>query len=78
MPASRRLPLLSPTPRRPLGPRCHGGASSLLRLGFGVAAQRSSSSRPAWRDVSSDADETAIEHVVGWPVRTERAAALAC
>ena len=78
MSASRRS--LSPvsSPRRPLGPRCHGGASSLLRLGFGAAPQRAASSRVSgWMEISESFDAAEIEHVVGWPRRDDAATARA-
>jgi hypothetical protein len=79
MSTARRSLSLASSPRRPLGPRCHGGASSLLRLGFGAAPQRTVSSRlSGWMEISDSFDATLVEHVVGWPGRDELRAALAC
>jgi hypothetical protein len=75
MSASRRSFPPASSLRRPLGPRCHGGASSLLRLGFGAAPQRASSPRVS---VSDSFDATRVEHVVGWRGRDERGPALPC
>jgi hypothetical protein len=66
------------TLRRPCGPRCHGGASSLLRPGFGVTAPRAASAPNGWRERADAGDAEVVEHVVGWPARAERSAALAC
>jgi hypothetical protein len=78
MPSSRRSFARAAVLRRPSGPRCHGGASSLLRLGFGALPPRAASSLgPGWRERSDAADSAAVEHVVGWPRRADRAAALA-
>ena len=43
--SSSRRSFRSAPPRRPAGPRCHGGASSLLRLGFGATPQRVAAAR---------------------------------
>jgi hypothetical protein len=62
--------------RRPTGPRCHGGASSLLRLGFAAVPQRVAAARASgWREPANSfaAD---VEHVVGLPVRDRRPAPL--
>jgi hypothetical protein len=70
---SSRRPFRSAPLRRPAGPRCHGGASSLLRLGFGALPQRAAATRASgWSEVDSDA----VEHVVGLPVRDRRPAPL--
>ncbi len=77
MSASRRSFSPASSPRRPLGPRCHGGASSLLRLGFGAGPQRAASSRVSgWMEISDSFDAAQVEHVVGWPSRDERASSL--
>ena len=77
MSAARRPYPLASSSRRPLGPRCHGGASSLLRLGFGATAQRAVSPRVSgWMEISDSFDDTLVEHVVGWPGRDDRVAAL--
>jgi len=77
MSSSRRSPLLSAPLRRPAGPRCHGGASSLLRLGFGAAASRVATPRAgAWCELA-DPSGASVEHVVGMPSRAPRPAALA-
>jgi hypothetical protein len=59
--------------RRPAGPRCHGGVSSLLRLGLPVLPQRAVAARASgWREL----DELAsVEHIVGLPSRAGNAAA---
>jgi hypothetical protein len=75
MSSSRRSFRSAPL-RRPAGPRCHGGASSLLRLGFATVPQRVAATRASgWSELahSSDAD---VEHVVGLPVRDRRPAPL--
>ncbi len=78
MSASRRLFSPASPSRRPLGPRCHGGASSLLRLGFGAAPQRALSPRVSgWMEIGDSFDDTPVEHVVGWAGRDERVAPLA-
>jgi len=76
MPSSRRSPLHSAPPRRPAGPRCHGGASSLLRLGFGAAPPRVAAARAgAWCGLA-DPSGAGVEHVIGMPSRAPRGAAL--
>ncbi len=76
MSAARRQYPLASSLRRPLGPRCHGGASSLLRLG-GATPQRLPSSRTSgWMEISDSFDAALVEHVVGWPGRDERPAAM--
>ena len=79
MSATRRSFSPASSLRRPLGPRCHGGASSLLRLGFGAAPQRPVSPRlSGWMEISDSFDAALVEHVVGWPGRDERARSLPC
>ncbi|HSC62353.1 MAG TPA: hypothetical protein VLD35_01870 [Caldimonas sp.] len=58
--------------RRPAGPRCHGGASSLLRLGFGALPQRVAAARPSGWSELGHSDAAEVEHVVGLPVRDRR------
>ena len=74
MSSSRRSPLLATSWRRPAGPRCHGGASSLLRLGSSAVPQRVATARASGWSELADADAVAIEHIVGLPVRAARAA----
>ena len=62
--------------RRPAGPRCHGGASSLLRLGFGALGQRVAATRTSGWCEPADAAGAEVEHVVGLPVRDRRPAPL--
>ena len=77
MTATRRSFSFASSPRRPVGPRCHGGASSLLRLSLGAAPQRAASSRVSgWVEISDSYDSAQVEHVVGWPRRDEHTAAL--
>jgi len=64
--------------RRPCGPRCHGGASSLLRPGSGMAAQRATSAPGGRRERLESDDVAVVEHIVGWPARSERADPLSC
>jgi hypothetical protein len=64
--------------RRPCGPRCRGGASSLLRPGVSVAAQRVASAAGGRRERGDEADDAIVEHIVGWPARRERGEPLAC
>ena len=62
--------------RRPAGPRCHGGASSLLRLGFGAVPQRVAAARASgWCELASSTSAS-VEHVVSLPVRDRRPAPL--
>jgi hypothetical protein len=66
--SSRRSPVHRLSLRRPCGPRCHGGASSLLRLGFAALPQRAVAARASgWREL--DDELGSIEHVVGLPAR---------
>ena len=62
--------------RRPAGPRCHGGVSSLLRLGFGTVPQRAMARSSGWLELQ-ESDGTAVEHIVGWQGRADRVASLA-
>jgi hypothetical protein len=74
--SSSRRSFLSAPPRRPAGPRCHGGASSLLRLGFGAVPQRVAAARASgWCELADSAGAD-VEHVVGLPVRDRRPAPL--
>ena len=73
MTSSRRS--FRPVPlRRPAGPRCHGGASSLLRLGFAALPQSVATARANGWSETTDRDD--VEHVVGLPVRDRRPAPL--
>jgi hypothetical protein len=72
MSSSRRSFRSAPL-RRPAGPRCHGGASSLLRLGFGALPQRVAAARGR---CELDPADAGVEHVVGLPVRDRRPAPL--
>jgi hypothetical protein len=55
--------------RRPCGPRCHGGASSLLRLGLPALPQRAVTARASgWREL--DDELASVEHIVGLPARS--------
>ncbi|MGZ8471816.1 MAG: hypothetical protein ACXWZ7_20680 [Gemmatirosa sp.] len=61
-----RRPLVVAVSRRPAGPRCHGGASSLLRLGAAVVAPRvAPAAASGWNDLD---DASAVEHVVRRPL----------
>lgn len=74
--SSSRRSFRSAPPRRPAGPRCHGGASSLLRLGVGTLPQRVAAARAGgWCELADSAD-AGVEHVVGLPVRDRRPAPL--
>ncbi len=76
MSSSRRSSLLAAPLRRPAGPRCHGGASSLLRLGFGALPQRVAAARASgWCELGDPAG-TGVEHVIGLPLRAQRPAVL--
>jgi len=77
MSSARRSPLFSTPLRRPAGPRCHGGASSLLRLGFGAQPSRVASARASGWCELADPSGAGVEHVVGMPSRAPRGAALA-
>lgn len=76
MSSSRRSFLLSAPSRRPSGPRCHGGASSLLRLGFGALPQRVAAARASGWCALGDSAGASVEHVVSLPVRDRRPAPL--
>jgi hypothetical protein len=65
-------------PRRPCGPRCRGGASSLLRPSFGIATQRAASAAPGRRERLERGDAEIVEHIIGWPARFDRAESLSC
>lgn len=76
MTLSRRPSPRSALLRRPAGPRCHGGASSLLRVGSGAVPQRVATARAsAWSEpgAASPAD---VEHIVGMPRCAARPAPL--
>ena len=74
MSSSRRSFRFAPS-RRPAGPSCHGGASSLLRLGYGTQPQRVAPARASgWSELGNAVEDT-VEHVVGWPLRSAHAAA---
>jgi hypothetical protein len=75
MTSSRRSFRSAPM-RRPVGPSCHGGASSLLRLGFGALPQRVAAARANGRSELGDPAGAQVEHVVGLPVRDRRPAPL--
>ena len=60
----------------PVVPRCHGGASSLLRLGFGAVPQRVATARASGWCELADSTGADVEHVVGLPVRDRRPAPL--
>jgi hypothetical protein len=75
MTSSRRSSLPAPG-RRPAGPRCHGGASSLLRLGFSALPQRIATARASGWSELADPASGRVEHVIGMPLRAARAAAL--
>jgi hypothetical protein len=77
MTSSRRSTLLSAPLRRPAGPRCHGGASSLLRLGFGASPPRVAAARASGWCELADPSAASVEHVIGMPLRAPSAAALA-
>ena len=64
----RRSLVSTAFPRRPAGPRCHGGASSLLRLGVAAVPQRAVAARASgWRELDDDA-AASVEHVVRRPL----------
>jgi hypothetical protein len=75
MPSSRRSPSFSAPQRRPAGPRCHGGVSSLLRLGFGALPQRAAAARASGWCEPDDSAGASIEHVIGMPLRAQSRAA---
>jgi hypothetical protein len=62
---SSRPVLVSASPRR-TAPRCHGGASSLLRLSAAALPRHAVAARTsAWRELD---DVAAVEHVVRRPL----------
>lgn len=77
MSSSRHPPFAASPQRRPTGPRCHGGASSLLRLGIGGLPRRVATARASGWCESADGAGAGVEHIVGLPLRAERAALLA-
>jgi hypothetical protein len=66
--SSRRPSASAASPSRPIGPRCHGGASSLLRLGPVAVPKRPAGVRATatWREV--DVPAASVEHVVRRPL----------
>lgn len=74
--SSSRRSFRSAPPRRPAGPRCHGGASSLLRLGLASLPQRVDAARASGWCEAADSAGTSVEHVVGLPMRDRRPAPL--
>jgi hypothetical protein len=63
---SPRPVLVSASPRRTPAPRCHGGASSLLRLSAAALPRHAVAARTsAWRELD---DVAAVEHVVRRPL----------
>jgi hypothetical protein len=63
----RRSPLPAALIHRPVGPRCHGGASSLLRLASAVLPQRAVAARASgWREFDDGA--ASVEHIVRRPL----------
>jgi hypothetical protein len=63
---SSRPVLVSATLRRTAAPRCHGGASSLLRLSAATLPRHAVTARTStWREVDDVAD---VEHVVRRPL----------
>jgi hypothetical protein len=63
----RRSFVSTATGRRPAGPRCHGGASSLLRLACAALPQRAVEARAiGWREL--DDAGAGVEHVVRRPL----------
>ncbi|MEO5845663.1 MAG: hypothetical protein ABIQ33_12570 [Caldimonas sp.] len=67
MTSSRRSPLHSTPLRRPAGPRCLGGASSLLRLGFGAVPPRVAAARASGWCEPNDSRGAGVEHIIGMP-----------
>ena len=66
LPMSSRRSVSTLSTRRPAGPRCHGGASSLLRLGAATAG-RVPALASGWRELDDDAGAS-VEHVVRRPL----------
>jgi len=63
---SPRPVLVSASPRRTAAPRCHGGASSLLRLSAATLPRHAVAARAGgWRELD---DAAAVEHVVRRPL----------
>jgi hypothetical protein len=63
---SPRPVLVSAAPRRSFGPRCHGGASSLLRVSTATLSRHAVAARASgWRELD---DEANVEHVVRRPL----------
>ncbi|MEO8080943.1 MAG: hypothetical protein ABI641_10455 [Caldimonas sp.] len=65
---SRRFHAASALPLRRTVPRCHGGASSMLRLGLGAAPQRAVPGRMSgWlgRPTAVRNPASGVEHVLG-------------
>jgi hypothetical protein len=63
---SPRPVLVSAAHRRTAGPRCHGGASSLLRLSAAALPRHAVAARTnGWRELD---DEASVEHVVRRPL----------
>src|SRR5207253_7401461 len=64
----RRPPVPAALIHRPVGPRCHGGASSLLRLASAVLPQRAVAARASgWRELVDDG-AASVEHIVRRPL----------
>jgi hypothetical protein len=67
LPMSPRRSFHSAPTRRSLAPRCHGGASSLLRLASATLPQRAVEARASgWREL--DDTSAGVEHVVRRPL----------
>ena len=65
----RSAPFASGPFRRPAGPSCRGGASSVLRQGQGAALHRPAPARMAgWRAGAAALAGGAVEHVLTLPV----------
>ena len=66
MTSTRRTFASTQAMRRPSGPRCHGGASSLLRLSAATLPRHAVAARASgWRELD---DAAAVEHVVRRPL----------
>ena len=63
----RSVPFASGSSRRPTGPSCRGGASSLLRQGQGAALHRPVPARMAGWRASAASRAGAVEHVLTLP-----------
>jgi len=69
----RSVPHASGPFRRPSGPSCRGGASSLLRQGQGAALHRPAPARMAgWRTSAAALAGAAVEHVLSLPAAMPR------